>query len=376
MKHRIIKKEGFIMPITATYSLLQENIIDELRKANLYEGPLTCLLVIMSTNKYIRTAKDLANILSEYPGIGSKESALHLIKECEKNGLLKAKDAKYGLGDEQYYYQDNECFELFIEPFPNKIKAMIKECRKNYSSTLCVNVLGLLSGKETDEYINVSFHTLLNEAQKEILLPMLNTAANDSVIKILKNRASLGVSIKILLPDYERVVKKIRTAKSDSTKKWIEALSGIKNIEIRRYYKVEDSSIYSSVIIDKTICRICVFDSKREKSSNGTLIEVKKSGYDLNLTEMMIDRFNEIWFHSVPVDSSLIGRMLRTKYFWFILFLLLSILAFLKTDIDSTMHEIALNIVFAIGGLLLGSFYKEGFKFVEKIYKRLVRKGE
>ncbi len=364
------------MAITASYSQKQNSIIDEIKKANLHEGSITNFLVIMSTNRFFRTADDLANIVSEYPGIGRKETAKQLIELCEQRGLLKTKKAPNAPSSDKYYYQDNQCFEKFVESFPVKIKMMINDCRNSYNQSVCVEVLGLLSGREQDEYLNSSFHWRLREAQSEILLPMLNTAANETIIKILKDRASFGVKVKILLPDFNKVVKKIRNAQNDSTKKWIEELHGIKNIEIRRYNRIEDSSIYSSVIIDRKICRICVFDSKREKSSNGTLIEVKKSGYNLNLTEMLIDRFNEIWFHSVSIDSNIIINLLTNKHFWFITFLVLTIIIYLRTDMDSTVHEISLNIGFAIAGLLLGTLYKDGFKNIEKAYKKIMRKEE
>ncbi len=78
---------------------------------------------------------------------------------------------------------------------------------------------------------------------------------------------------------------------------------------IRKYYNVEGAIIYSSMIIDRTLCRICVFDPEREKSSNGTIIEISKLGYNLNLIDIMLDTFNSIWLEAVPINSNIVLRL-------------------------------------------------------------------
>lgn len=361
------------MQIIASYSQAQKDIISKLQQAGLYKRERTCLLVIMSTNNYVRTDDDLATILSEYPGITSKSNLKREIHRCEKEGYLKKKIVDSGVKKTIYYLQDEDGFQKFLRELPPDIQESIKLCRMSYKKTECVTVLGLLSGGGKDGYINSSFHLHLKEAQHEILLPMLNTAPNDIVINVLKERAQSGVKIKILLPDYNKVVKKIRNAKEDTSKGWIQKLQGIKNIEIRIYHHIEDSSIYSSVVIDRKLCRICVFDSKKEKSSNGTLIEVEKSGYNLNLIDMMIDRFNDIWLRSHPINESKLIWALKEKNTWLCIFLFIAIVVFFKTD--NLIHEVALNISMTILGILIGVLYDDGKKITTKLYQKLKKKG-
>lgn len=330
------------MTITSSYSQTQNEIISKIQQVGLYKNDRTCLLVIMSTNNYVRTDDDLANILSEYPGFTSKDYIIKEIHKCVKEGYLKKKIIDNSIKKQTYYYQDNQCYMKFLNELPYDIQELIYLCRLSYKNSECVTVLGLLSGGSKDGYINSTFHNCLKNAQSEILLPMLNTAPNDTVISILKERAQSGVKVKILLPDFNRVVKKIRNVKVDATRGWIEKLHKVDNIDIRIYNRIEDSSIYSSFIIDRRLCRICVFDSEKEKSSHGTLIEISKNGYNLNLIDMMINRFNEIWFHSNPIDESFLIRLLKEKNVWLCFFFILSIIISYKTK--NTIHEIFLNI--------------------------------
>ena len=127
---------------------------------------------------------------------------------------------------------------------------------------------------------------------------------------------------------------------------------------------MEDALIYSSVIIDGTVCRICVFDHRNEKSSNGTLIEVKKPNYDINLIKIMVDTFNEIWIHSSPINQPSWKRLLCSKSVWLGLITVLGIVIFNASPGDSFIREITSNISLGCGSMLLGLSYE---KIKEKI---------
>lgn len=362
------------MLICADYSQAQNEIISEIQKSGLYKGEKTCLLVLMSTNNYIRTDKDLANILSEYPGMPSREKLLNCIHDCEREGFLKKTIINNGINSQCYYYQDSECMSRYLNTLPEEIQVKINVCRTTYQDSECVTVLGLLSGGGMKGYINSSFNLRMKEARSEILLPMLNTAPNEVIIEILKERAKAGVKVKILLPDFNKVVKKIRHAKEDATQGWITQLQDIENIEIRIYSRVEDASIYSSLIVDRKICRICVFDSEREKSSNGTLIEVAKNGYNLNIVEMMINRFYEIWLNSRCIDESIFKHYIKSKNTWLLIGFFICIFLYVLTN--DLIQEVVLNIAMTLGGIFIGLIYQDGVKIVTNIYKKYKTKKE
>ncbi len=355
------------MAIYVDYSQAQSEIISEIQKEGFYEGPKTRLLVLMSTNNYIRTVDDLAGILCEYPGMPNQKELTVCINSCIQEGLLK-KCVILGIS---FCQQDAKCLQQFLNILPEKIQIRIRNCRASYQESECVRVLGLLSGGSMGGYINASFLQRLQDARTEILLPMLNTSPNKNVIDILKERAKAGINIKILLPDYKSVVTKIRRGKEDVTYGWIESLNNIPNIEIRIYNHVEDAAIYSSVIIDRSICRICVFDYIREKSSNGTLIEISKNGYDLNLVNIIIDYFNGIWMHSRPVSESRFFHIIKDKRLWLFVSLLIGFKVYFMTD--GSIQEIVLNIMMALSGMLITAIYKPIVSFLSSFYKKIMK---
>lgn len=358
------------MNTAGNYSEAQKEIIRNIEEAGLYSNVTTNLLVLMSTNNYIRSVDDLAGILCEYPGMPNPESLKKEINNCVQEGYLKKKLLRYI----EYCYQDSECLEKYLSNLPSYIQEKIINCRTSYQGSECVRVLGLLSGGTQNGYINDSFLQELSNAQREILLPMLNTSPNQKVIEILKERASNGVKVKILLPDYEKVVSKIRCGKEDMTNKWVEQLAGTPNIEIRKYFKIEGAYIYSSLLIDKTFCRICVFDPVREKSSNGTLIEIHKNGYDLNLIKMFIDKFNDIWFDSMPVTDTRFTWLLKNKIFWLIVGISVSLVTYLNAK--TPVRDISLNVMMALCGAFITSTYKDIFATIKKIYNKLTWTGD
>lgn len=355
------------MPIYVDYTQAQNEIISEIQKQGLYEGTKTRLLVLMSTNNYIRTVDDLAGILCEYPGMPNQEELAICISSCIQEGLLK----KCVILNILFCQQDAQCLQKFLDTLPEKIQVRIRNCRASYQESECVRVLGLLSGGSMGGYINASFLQRLKDARTEILLPMLNTSPNRDVIEILKERATAGIKIKILLPDYKNVVTKIRRGKEDVTYGWIEPLNNIDNIEIRIYTHVEDASIYSSVIIDKSICRFCVFDYVREKSSNGTLIEISKNGYDLNLINIIIDCFNGIWMRSRPVYENKFFHLIKDKKVWLFIALLVCLKVYFMTE--NTIQAIILNIMMAFSGMLITAMYKPITSFLSGLYKKIMK---
>ena len=356
------------MPIYVDYSSEQYDIINIIQKQGYYEGIKTRLLLLMSTNNYARTISDLAGILCEYPGLSNQNELIRCIELCIKEGFLKTRDS-LGIS---ICYQDKECLEKFLAVLPDEICTKILHYRQTYLNSSCVTVLGLLSGGKELGFINSSFLQRLQEARSEILLPMLNTSPNENVIKILRERAEAGVQVKILLADYKKVVRKIRGGKDSTLEQWANSLEGVDNIEIRVYNKIADSNIYSSVVIDRVFCRICVFDNVKEKSSNGTLIELTKNGYDLNLTNIIADRFNEIWLRSRPVTTSKIAWFLQDKRCWLFAGILVCIPIYQYSN--DAAQDVILNIIIALGGSLLTLLYENIGSAISSIYRWLKRK--
>ena len=348
------------------YSGDQYEIIREIEKEGNFSKEKTRLLIIMSTYNFARTKEDLVGILCEYSGLSDKKRLKAAIEECIRDNYL----TEVSVMGSSYCIQNEECLNNFLSSIPKDTRKKILLCRNQYNLSNRVKVEGLLSGGGKKGDINAEFIMLLQDAQSEILLPMFNTSANDRIIKILKDRALAGVKIKILLADYDKVVKKHRPGKQSTVNEWKDPLSQIDNVEIRIYTRLDDAEIYSSAIIDRRICRICVFDVRKEKSSNGTLITcTQEQGEKINLIDMMIIRFFEIWGRSYPVDKNRFIFMCVQYRIWEFVAAIFFCIFFIKSD-NSLIKEIC---IFA-GTALGANFFTLMWKDMVNWFKIAIRK--
>lgn len=300
------------------FSQEQDDILTLFKQIDYYKEYFTPVMLLMSTGAFARDKDELIQILIEYPGLNETSRVSDTIEECISKKFLCRDNGKTTI------YQDNDAFERYLQSIVidescvadhdrlcvvvDDIKNRIRRCRETHANSKCVIDYGLLSGGTTNGASNTTFRERLKEAQQEILLPMLNTAAHTETIKILKAQDIKGVRIKILLADYEKVTKKLRSGRPDTTDAWIEALKDTNNVEIRIFSNLDDCILSSSVIVDN-ILRLVVVDPRREKTSNGTLIECHKHGFSLNITEIVRDRFNEIWERSRPIFPKRVSKV-------------------------------------------------------------------
>ena len=349
------------------YSKEQYSLIIEIQKLKKYQNGKIRLLVLMSTNNYARTKEDLAGILCGYPGLSDREELLKLIDLCLSEGYL-TNNRIFGT---LYCLQDKECLEKFLSELPEDLRNRILNCRKQYDSSIRVRVDGLLSGGGKQGYINAEFKELLQDAQSEILLPMFNTSASSEVLKILKNKAKAGVQIRILLADYDKVVSKYRPGKQSTIEEWAKPLNNLKNIEIRIFTRLEDGDIYSSVVVDRKICKICVFDVQKEVSSKGTLITcVQEPGENINIIKLIIERFWDIWAKSYPVN-------VNKKWYFFIRYRIWQLLVacgccffYLKSSND-LFKELSIFIGTAVGTKFFSFIWVDLNTFLKDIIRKI-----
>lgn len=356
------------MPSGYNYSNEQYDIIKELQPLQRYDSVTTRLLVLMYTIGYSRAKDELIGILCEYSGLSDKEKLEEAIDKCLEDGLLTQIKKPYVT----ICLQDEACRRKFASSLPIPLQKKLDDCRNQYLAIGRVTVEGILSGAERQGRINEEFRMLLKDAQREILLPMFNTSASPEVIGILEDRARAGVKIKILLADYDKVVSKYRRGKNSTIKEWTEPLGNIENIEIRVYSKLEYANIYSSVIVDNKICRICVFDVRRERSSAGTLIECKQSeGEDLNLIRLMIDRFDTIWRSSMPYNGNKVWHSIIEYKLWLIMICVISCGCYIFFD-----NQLAKECFIAIGTGAGGGFVTYIAPIIKKRVETVLNKLE
>lgn len=344
----------------AEFTQEQQWIIAELQKRNIYEETLTPLLVLMATCDFARSADDLAGIICEYPGIDNLEKLKMSIHKCIEEGYLKEKNEFNCI----ICYMDEEGYDRFVSALDKDIQDVVVLSRKLYKNTECVVNYGLLSGGGNGGKVNSTFIQRIKEAREEVLLPMLNTDAHKSTVDAILDRAEHGVKVKILLADYDKVVKKLRNKKESSIPQWVAACENQSNIEIRIYEEVEDAILSSSVIIDRCIVRMCVIDPLTQKTSNGTLIECYKPGYDLNITKLVCDKFDDIWERARPINQSKYVKVISDPFMWTFSGIVLMMTIFFF--IPGSKGQIVMSTLF---GMLLTTFVTQILQKIKKAYR-------
>jgi hypothetical protein len=167
-------------------------------------------------------------------------------------------------------------------------------------------------GSMNDRSVYESYLGLLQQAQREIILPMLATSPKLSSVPILQERARKGVRILALLGS-PKVAARLRgetTARMarEAISGWKENARGISNFKVRVSHRVEDSYIASWMLIDGKILRIDIYDAIRQRSLEGFMVEVMSSdGQDLNIVRVFSEYFRRAWSRAQPVQG--LGRI-------------------------------------------------------------------
>jgi len=359
------------MQSTVFYSQEQKDIITKLRISNCYTEIETPFIVVMATYNFARSKNDLKTMLSEYPGMDDYEQLEIIIEQALEKGYIKSKSDNGIL----IHYMDDESCLLAIKQYGKDIQDKILSCRNAFQESSCVINYGILAGgnppggMDSLGKVYTTFIQTIKDAQKEILLPMINTQAHEVTIEALQQRAKKGVKIKILLAHYDKVASKLRNRKESSISDWVKAFEGVPNVSIRIYTNIDDAILASSVIIDRQIVRMCIFDHHKEKTSHGTLIECYKEGVELNLFRILYDKFNDIWERAHPVNEKKISKLLRNKYMPLFLAIIVLALIYFITD-----HEFLKSLVPNIFVVFLTLLARAGYQDIKVKFPVFIRK--
>lgn len=299
------------------YSSEELKIIDNMDGSTSLSEMQNRLLFLMSIHKYYRSKKDLSTILYEYPQLDDKQKLEECIELCIKERYLSQKE----IDGVSICFQSEENFQTFLKIIPSQeVVENIKKLRENYQHQKPFEYFGLLSGAHSSGKVYTSFISRLKGAQKSIWLPMLNTAAHEETIRVLKERASDGVKVYILMADYKCVVQYIRAARRSNISDWINQLQNVKNVEIRIYRDIKYAQLASSVMIDDQILRLPIYDSCQQKSSDGHLIEFNRIDAEVNIVRWVKSEMLRAWNDSAPASSN--GKIrytyvyVRSKAIW------------------------------------------------------------
>ncbi len=230
-------------------SLAESHLIDALTQKGMDRASATVATVIVSRG-IARPKEELVDILRQEPSLehrGVTQTAVEnllgrgwLISEKSYDLLLvrEAPDLKEKIADQL-----------------GNAEALAPLSAASISGAPWLKILGPM----TDGLIYQTYLDAIRTAQREIRLPMLATTPELSSVPLLKDRAQLGVKVRILLGS-EDVVAKVRgesnrqTAR-DAIKGWSEHCRHFRNMRLRIFTRERDAQISTCTSIDGTVLR-------------------------------------------------------------------------------------------------------------------------
>lgn len=345
----------------------QQSIIDDLMGKKLYQDCRSEILLIMATDCYARAKNDLVGILLEYPGLNNSYSIANTLDNLVQEGYIQV-ETKQGI---EIYLMGRKGFEKYLKLFDNDLKQKIMVCRDLCQSSNWVKLYGLLTGGTSEGELYSTFIKRIKDAQSEILMPMLNTDPHEATIKELKSAAERGVSIYLLFADYNKVVSKLRNKKDNNAEKWFNHFCDNKNVHIRIYTRLEDAILTSSIIIDGKITRLCIHDPMAERSSAGIIIEAYKKNYNLNITELVRDRFFDIWKRSYDFNRSRVVGFFLSIDTLLIIFAVIVLIVCLNKNFNVTIDSISINFIVLVVTYSITKYYKYIYYKINRIIEKI-----
>src|SRR5208337_3373149 len=261
------------------------------------------LAVVMVTREHARPQPELVDIIRQYPSLEESIEAEGAVSELKRMGWL-VEIQSYG----KYLVQQAPDLRVKIAEKlgdPDAAEHLLV-----FRRSLGATVRGL--GSMNDQSVYGSYLGLLQQAQREIILPMLATSPKLSSVPILQERARKGVRILALLGS-PKVVARLRgetTARMarEAISGWKENARGISNFEVRVSHHIEDLYVATWMLIDGHLLRIDIYDPIQQRSLEGIMVEVvSPDGQDLNIVGVFGEYFRRAWSRAQPVQG--LGRV-------------------------------------------------------------------
>lgn len=252
------------------------------------------LAVVMWARRHIRPEAELLELISNYPSLDHIDLRRRALVDARARAWVIDVPSRFG-------------GSAIIQASPDLVGSLgalipdrwhqLQQIRRDQTS---VRILGHMGEHEVFD----SFSTRLGEARSDIALPAIMTTHQLSAVEVLKARAQAGVKVRLLLATADlagdiRGANMIVTAKN-RLKGWKRNAKGQRNFEVRVTRHRDDLRDASSMLIDGRLLRYDIYDDEVERSTDGVMIEVGRSG-PTNLSRMFRDRFEDAWLRARPL---------------------------------------------------------------------------
>lgn len=281
--------------------------MDALSQAGVHRETAT-LAVVMWSRRHLRPEAELLDLIANYPVLDTLDNRNRALRDArERNWVVDVPSKFQG----KAIVQAAADLEAKLASIVPGHAGHIRQIRREETS---VRVLGHMG--ELDVFD--SFATRLREARSDIAMPAIMTSPH-SAADVLKAQAEAGVKVRILLATADlagdiRGSSVVREAKM-RLDGWNLHAKGRPNFQVRVTRHRDDLRDASSMLIDGRLLRYDVYDDAVERSTDGTMIEVGRSGAT-NLSRMFQDRFNDAWSRARPLGVwQSFGWVLR-RWWW------------------------------------------------------------
>jgi hypothetical protein len=256
--------------------------------------PAAILAVVMVTRAHARPEDELIEILRQYPGLESMEAARRAVSSLKKTGWIISV-MSYGV---KLVQQAPDLRTLIADRIGAPAAAdRLLEMRASLEPF--VNVVGPMS----DERVYVTFMDLLRNAQREICLPMLATTPYLETVTILRDRATAGIRVRIILGAPSLVARwrgeSMRSIAQQRILEWKREFSEFASVQIRISRIARDMEIATCALVDGRVARLDIYDPYTQRSLEGVMVElISPPGRSLNIVNLFQRAFDSAWGRS------------------------------------------------------------------------------
>lgn len=313
------------MPISLHRTELE--IADDLARTGLQRSA-SILAVVMATRAHARPEDELVAIIRQYPNLEDASIAADAVRELARMGWLQTSQS-YGI---HFTHQAPDLRERIEQR--TAIAGTADRLLQRATVESAVTVVGAM----TDQVVYSSFLDILRRAQHRIRLPMLATEPYAETVRILRERAEVGVRIQLLFGSPRLVARwrgeAMREIAAERIVRWQRHFKRYPNVQIRISPHADDMAIATCVGIDDNLARIDVYDPVTQRSLQGTMIEIESPlGMKLNLVRIFLDLFDTAWQRGLSTGQFAHGRWLMRRFWKLEMGGIVTALAFVPTGL-------------------------------------------
>ena len=157
---------------------------------------------------------------------------------------------------------------------------------------------------------------------------------------------------------------------------WRKEFENYRNIQIRVFEDDTVTELCSSVQVDN-ILRLDIYDSKRVRSLDGYLLEIRNDwNENINLIRWYTEKFDKAWENAYDSEQNRITQKVLTPFFGAIVIVLACMLLYFKYRMDSALaqgllDEILLLIIGAAGEYILRTVWPKIKSLIAAVWKVL-----